>query len=80
MITFAIYPISLFDPAARLLLFTLVPAALMGALPASYVRSSGWDTLAQLALGAPVFLDLAVGVFHLGLRRYESGSAVQTEV
>jgi ABC-2 type transport system permease protein len=80
MLTFAIYPITLFDPAARLVLFTLVPAALMGAVPASFVRGFGWDTLAQLCVGAVVLLGLAIGVFYTGLRRYESGSAIQTEV
>lgn len=80
MLTFAIYPITLFDPAAKLILFTLIPAALMGAVPASFVRGFGWDTLFQLAVGAVVLLGLAVLVFYAGLRRYESGSAIQTEV
>jgi ABC-2 type transport system permease protein len=80
MITFAIYPITLFDTGARLILFTLIPAALMGAVPASFVRGFGWDTLAQLSLGAVVFLGLAIGLFYTGLRRYESGSAVQVEI
>jgi ABC-2 type transport system permease protein len=80
MLTFAIYPITLFDTGARLILFTLIPAALMGAVPASFVRGFGWDTLAQLALGAVVFMGLAVTLFYSGLRRYESGSAVQVEV
>jgi ABC-2 type transport system permease protein len=80
MTTFAIYPITLFDPAARLLLFTLVPAALMGAVPASFVRDFGWGTLAQMAIGSLVFLGLAIFLFYSGLRRYESGSAVQVEI
>ena len=80
MITFAIYPITLFDPVARLILFTLIPAGLMGAVPASFVRGFGRDTLGGLALGTAAFLALAVLVFNSGLRRYESGSAVQVEV
>lgn len=80
MITFAIYPTTLFDPAARVILFTLVPAALMGSIPSSFVRSFGWGTLGTLALGAAVFLALAVSLFYAGLRRYESGSGVQVEI
>jgi ABC-2 type transport system permease protein len=80
MVTFAIYPITLFDTGARLILFTLIPAALMGAVPASFVRSFGWGTLGQLALGAGIFLTLAVVIFYTGLRRYESGSAIQVEI
>lgn len=80
MITFAIYPITLFDNTAKLILFTLIPAALMGAVPAEFIRAFGWDTLAELFLGSLIFLLLAIAVFRLGLKRYESGSAIQVEV
>lgn len=80
MITFAIYPITLFDRAAKLILFTVIPAALMGTVPAEFARQFTWQTLAEMLLGAIVFVGLAVGLFQLGLRRYESGSAIQTEV
>jgi ABC-2 type transport system permease protein len=80
MLTFGIYPITLFDNYAKLILFTLIPAALMGALPAEFIRTFTWQTLAELLVGAIAFLLVAVGVFRLGLRRYESGSAIQVEV
>ncbi len=80
IITFAIYPITLFDNTAKLILFTLVPAALVGAVPAGFIRSFSWEALAQLSLGALVFFIIAVAVFQLGLRRYESGSGIQVEV
>ena len=80
MITFGIYPITLFDNYAKLILFTVIPAALMGAIPGDFVRAFTWQTLAQLLLGAMIFLGLAITVFRLGLKRYESGSAIQVEV
>lgn len=80
MITFAIYPITLFDNTAKLILFTLVPAALMGALPASFARSFTWEVLAQMLVGSLAFLGLAIFTFQTGLRRYESGSGIQVEV
>jgi ABC-2 type transport system permease protein len=80
MLTFGIYPITLFDNYAKLILFTLIPAALMGAVPAEFIRAFTWQTLAQLLVGATVFLLIAIAVFRLGLRRYESGSAIQVEV
>jgi ABC-2 type transport system permease protein len=80
MITFALYPISLFDNPAKLVLFTLIPAAFIGAVPVALVRSFSWGVLGQLTLGAVVFLGLAILVFYTGLRCYESGSAIQTEV
>jgi ABC-2 type transport system permease protein len=80
MLTFGIYPITLFDSYAKLILFTIIPAALMGAIPAEFVREFTWQTLGQLLFGAVAFLGLAILVFRLGLRRYESGSAIQIEV
>jgi ABC-2 type transport system permease protein len=80
MLTFGIYPITLFDNYAKLILFTLIPAALMGAVPAEFVRAFTWQTLTQLLAGAAIFLLIAVTVFKAGLKRYESGSAIQVEV
>ncbi|HTX91007.1 MAG TPA: ABC-2 family transporter protein [Anaerolineales bacterium] len=80
MVTFALYPITLFDNAAKFLLFTLVPAAFMGAVPAGFVHASSWSLLGQMALAAVGFLALSILLFQMGLRRYESGSAIQVEV
>jgi ABC-2 type transport system permease protein len=80
MLTFGIYPITLFDNYAKLILFTIIPAALMGAIPAEFIRAFTWESLSQLLFGAIGFLSLAIFVFRSGLRRYESGSAIQVEV
>jgi ABC-2 type transport system permease protein len=80
MITFSIYPINLFDGTAKLLLFTVLPAALIGALPAEFIKSFSWTELAALLGAALGFLALAIFVFYRGLRRYESGSAIQVQV
>jgi ABC-2 type transport system permease protein len=79
-VTFAIYPITLFNQAAKVILFLVVPAAFMGAIPAGFVKAFSWSTLALMLLGAAGFLTLSVLVFNAGLRRYESGSAIQVEV
>ncbi len=78
--TFSLYPITLFDGTAKLLLFTLIPAAFIGAVPAAFVRAFSWSTLLQLMAASLAFMSLAGVVFHRGLRRYESGSAIQVEV
>ena len=80
VISFALYPLELFDGTAKLVLFTVLPAAFMGAVPAQFVRAFTWQGLAELSGAALVFLLLALVVFHWGLRRYESGSAIQIEV
>ncbi len=80
MLTFGIYPITLFDNYAKIILFTIIPAALMGSVPAEFIRAFTWQSLSQLLIGAIGFLGLATIVFRAGLRRYESGSAIQIEV
>ena len=80
MLTFGIYPITLFDNYAKIILFTIIPAALMGAVPAEFITQFSWQVLAELLVGAAAFLLIAVTVFRLGLKRYESGSGIQIEV
>jgi len=70
----------LFDTTTKFILLTIIPAALIGSVPAEFVRSFTWLALAQLLAGALIFLFGAVSIFRLGLRRYESGSASQVEV
>ena len=80
IITFGIYPATIFDNYAKLILFTIIPAALVGAVPAEFITAATWQSLAELLIGAIVFLFLAVTLFNIGLKRYESGSAIQVEV
>jgi ABC-2 type transport system permease protein len=80
IITFSLYPITLFDGTAKLLLFTVIPAALIGALPAEFVRTFSWGGLIQLLVGAVAFFTLSIAIFYRGLRRYESGSAILTQI
>jgi ABC-2 type transport system permease protein len=79
LITFSLYPLHLFDGTAKLLLFTVLPAAFVGAIPAEFIRSFSLLELLQMSGGAGIFLILALLVFHRGLMRYESGSAIQVQ-
>lgn len=80
VLTFSMYPITMFDGTAKFLLFTILPAAFIGAVPTGFVRAFSWTTLGQMLLVATIFLGLALVIFHRGLARYESGSAIQTQV
>jgi ABC-2 type transport system permease protein len=80
IVTFALYPLTLFDGTAKLILFTILPAAFIGSVPAEFVRSFSGVQLAQMTAAAGGLLGLALFVFHRGLRRYESGSAIQVQV
>jgi ABC-2 type transport system permease protein len=76
-ITFSLYPESIFPGALRLLLYTAIPAAFIGWFPSGLVRAFSLEGLAWCLAGAVVFPAVAAVVFHLGLRRYASGSRVE---
>ena len=80
LITFALYPNTLFAGGTRLLLYTLIPAAFVGAMPVEVVTGRDWRLLLWLAAGAAFFCTLGALVFYTGLRRYESGSAINVNV
>ncbi|MEK6221511.1 MAG: ABC-2 family transporter protein [Chloroflexota bacterium] len=80
IITFSIYPITLFDGTAKLILLTIIPAAFVGAIPAEFVRAFSWGNLFQLLFAAAGLLGLSILIFSSGLKRYESGSAIQVRL
>lgn len=76
VITFAIYPIKLFEGGGRFILYFLLPAAFMGSVPAEFVKTASWHIFLELGAAALVLATLAWVVFHRGLQRYESGSSI----
>src|SRR3712207_8823804 len=66
------------SPFAKLMLYTVVPAAFVGAVPARLLAE--WDPVAMGALlgAAAFFATLGWVTFNVGVRRYTSG-AVRSE-
>jgi ABC-2 type transport system permease protein len=76
IISFSLYPIDIFPAAVRVLLYTFLPAAMVGTLPARLLFEFSWERLLAL-LGFTAFIVVAARTtFALGLRRYESGNRV----
>lgn len=74
MLMFAAYPVDLFGGAAKLFLYTVVPAAFVAGVPALLIEDFD-PRLAAMAVAASVtFAALGWGLFTLGLRRYTSGA------
>jgi ABC-2 type transport system permease protein len=74
MLLFASYPVDIFGGAAKLLLYTALPAAFIGAVPARLLAAFD-PVLAAVALAvAAAFALLGWVAFTLGLRRYASGA------
>lgn len=76
LITLSTYPAPIFKGAARVILHTAVPAALVSTLPAELIRQPRPLIAGELLACAAVWVLLAVSVFRAGLARYTSGNLV----
>lgn len=77
LITFALYPSSLFVGPSRFVLYVLIPAGLMSYSPASLIRHFTVSEALLLAVGVTLLCAVSSLVWTIGLRRYESGNLTQ---
>jgi len=71
----AMYPSTIYSGWTQLVAFTVLPAGFVAMAPVSLVRDPS-PQAAAIAIGAAaLYACLALGVFHLGLRRYRKGAA-----
>ncbi len=63
-----------FSPWAKVVLLSVIPAGYIALLPVEILHHFSWSFLAWQFSASTTLLALAVLVFHLGLRRYESGN------
>jgi ABC-2 type transport system permease protein len=68
------YPVDIFAGAAKVLLYTAVPAAFVSTVPARLIDDFDAGQALVLAAVAVAFAVAAWATFTLGLRRYTSGS------
>lgn len=71
---FALYPTNIYSGLLQLVMFTLIPAGIIGYIPVELLRNFSWTNLFILLSSSISFFILAFVVFHLGLKRYESGN------
>lgn len=74
MLIFATYPADVFTGAPKAVLYSVVPAAFVSAVPAGLIDDFDVATAATLVGVAALSATLGWGTFTLGLRRYTSGS------
>jgi ABC-2 type transport system permease protein len=68
--------VEIFPGAIQWLLYTLIPAAFVGSLPAGLLSDFSWGRLAVLVAFTTGLVLGARVVFYWGLRRYTSGNLV----
>src|SRR6266571_7329882 len=74
LITFSTYPMNIFSGTVRLLLFTVIPAGFISFVPLQLLKQFTWLLLGGMVGFTALIVAVAVGIFSLGLRRYESGN------
>ena len=80
VITFSVYPQTIYAGAIRVLLFTVIPAGFIGYLPVEAMRDPRASTLLAIVAAALAYATLARLVFRAGLRRYASGSRMHAGI
>ncbi len=74
LVTFATYPMGIFNGAVRVMLFTIIPAGFISFVPLQLLHKVSLP-LAGAMVGFTLLITMgAAGFFHLGLKRYESGN------
>lgn len=73
-VTFAIYPIGIFADPVKLILLTIIPVGFIGAIPLEIIKKFSIELLGLTFLASFIVLLISIGIFYLGLRRYESGN------
>lgn len=71
---FALYPTNIYSGVLQVLMFTLIPAGIIGYLPVELVKEFSLMKLLVLVGSTAIFVVAAFFVFYCGLRRYESGN------
>ncbi|MCG8478060.1 MAG: ABC-2 family transporter protein [Spirochaetales bacterium] len=76
VVTFMLYPGSVFRGLPLWILHSLIPAALVAYIPARIFREFNLTLLLIVLAADAAVIAVAVVMFRLGLRRYESGNLI----
>ncbi len=80
LLSFSLYPETVYDPGMRWIFYTLVPSGFIAYMPLAAFRSLDWRLVPVLVAAAALYVFLSRALFKAGLRRYESGNKIGTKV
>lgn len=76
VITFSVYPQSIFPSFMKLIFFTIIPAALISTVPVQFFMSFNVLDFVTVLLGCVILLSASFLIFYRGLKHYESGNKI----
>jgi ABC-2 type transport system permease protein len=74
MLSFSLYPETIFDREARWIFYSIVPSGFVAFLPLAAWKALDWGMVPLLALAALLYALASRALFKAGLKRYESGN------
>lgn len=74
LVMFVQYPLSIYSGVLQLVMYTVLPAGIIGFLPVEMVRDFSWVDFWLFLSAVASFAFLASFIFYQGLRNYESGN------
>jgi ABC-2 type transport system permease protein len=80
VLSFMLYPGSIFKPPATWILHSLIPAALVGFIPARIFASFDARLMTIVCAADAALIGVSLLVFYRGLRLYESGNRIGTRL
>lgn len=80
LLSFTLYPESVFPHQMRWVFYSLVPAGFLAFLPVHIIKTLDWVWLPLVLVVATGLCGLAWLVFRAGLKRYESGNAIGSRI
>lgn len=76
ILSFSLYPETIFPGPMKWVLYSLVPAGFLAFLPLEAFRTQNLSLVPLIVAAAAGYAALSAWVFRAGLRRYESGNLV----
>jgi len=76
ILCFSMYPLKIFEGFAKILLFTVIPAAFISTIPVSMVTDFTWKKFLIMTGIAILSVVISRMVFFYGLKRYTSGNLI----
>lgn len=74
LLSFSLYPQTIFDRGMRWVFYTLLPSGFIAFVPLAAYKALDWRLVPALAFVACLYVAASYALFKRGLRRYESGN------
>lgn len=76
VVSLTMYPLKIFGPISKFILLTIIPAGFISGVPLELIKEFSLIWFVGTIFATIFFILLSIIIFNYGLKRYESGSAI----